>query len=470
MKLINILLGIIFFCQSFALYSQNGGPVTPTLFPSSDSDYKLIWEDEFNTFNNNKWEKANDFDHYGEAQVYLPSQVNINSGKLELTLQRLPTPYLSTNPSEWGCKRQWYYHNEYTPTNTYNIGYDFSSGYVSTLPKYKVPVNTYVEANVNIPHLQGFWPAFWLFGSNDLGNDEDYEEIDIFEMLGHKPSNICGTNTHIGQIGGDWLHNPNSIQLEDYSAPFSTSIYYANTNVTFGVKWTADEIEYYINGYLHTIKANNGIYNPKTLIFNFAVSYFSTNDNKPIPDLDANNKPMYQSDKTLPTSFTNATMKINWVKVWEYNTSFTPLTNKAPYIINPLKDVHNWYLNSAGDKMYNKLATIRWQIKNTIYNNSNYYCKIEYGTTASLGNVISSIPQVSGDHLYTIELDDLTPNTKYYYKVSVEGYGGTQPFPIIRSFITAPADDSQNAKFFAYGDTRANSDGGQIPHHDDVCG
>jgi len=282
MKKINFLLGFLLLVQSINVFGQGGGSnptnTPPFLNPSTNTDYQLIWEDNFNTFDNNRWIKANDFDHYGEAQVYLASQANSNAGRLELKLEKLSTPYVSQNPNEWGCKRQWFYSNKFIPPVTTPIGYDYKSGYVETTPKYKVPVNTYVEANITLPHLQGFWPAFWLFGNSDQGFDGDYQEIDIFEMLGHQSCSTMGTNTHTGFIdaNGDSQEQSNQldVNMTDFSVHPPTDLCYTNTPVTFGVKWTPDVIEFYVNGVLHETKANKGIYQPKTLILNFAISYF----------------------------------------------------------------------------------------------------------------------------------------------------------------------------------------------------
>jgi len=460
---------IILFTLFIFLFSGAYIVDAQTFDPNSNSNYKLIWEDNFNSFNNNIWNKANEFDHYGEAQVYLNSQSIVSSGYLNLKLEKLQTPFLSSNPTKWGCKRQWYYANEYLP-NTSTVGYKYKSGYISTTPLYKIPINTYVEARIKLPHQIGFWPAFWLFGSTDNNNPEDYEEIDIFEMLGHQAPYIVGTNTWIGRINNTNIGNQRDIELINHATHPPTVLSYADTFLIFGVDWKEDFIKYYVNGRLYETKINNGIYNPKKLILNFAISYFSTDSTKRIPDLDANNNPIYQANKILLPSFNNATMVIDWVKVWEYNTDTTLLNNKSPYIINPLNDTHNHYYNSNGDTLFKKMTTIRWQINNSVFNNSNYYCKMEYSTDSlNLTYSINNIPQISSDHLYSIKLTNLTPNTKYYYKVSVNGYNGSQPFFNIHSFISAPAEDAQNTMFYAYGDTRGSSRGKRPPNHNAVC-
>jgi len=109
--------------------------------------------------------------------------------------------------------------------------------------------------------------------------------------------------------------------------------------------------------------------------------------------------------------------------------TYAQSTRKAPYLIY------------TGD---NTKMQVLWQLTSTAT------CTIEWGTSTSysLGNVQTS--QYGNDHQHTYTIPNLTPGTKYYYRVTVnsETFAG--------SFYSAPNDNATSLKFFAYGDTRSH--------------
>lgn len=350
---------------------------------------------------------------------------------------------------------------------SYSIPYEYASGWINTTPKYNIAVGTYIEAAITLPHAIGFWPAYWLFGSNYLQKNEDYEEIDGFEMLGHKPSYTMGTNLVSGYLPGfppqgttafgyakSSFTIPRDVDIKDYSDSPPSNIYYANTELIFGMLYEMNTIKYYVNGMLQETKPNPGIYNPKTLILNFAISYFadtSTTGGGLIPNLDANGKPEYFPNTMLESNFTTATMKVNWVKVWEVSNDNIPPATKEPYVVNS----YNASVTAWGPVWNNTTATIMCQLNDNYYTNSDGLCKIEYGLdpNASYAN-IQHIPQSSSDHLYSITLNGLQSNTVYYYKVSVEG-ALSQLFDTIYSFRTSSQNTSNPFIFYGIGNTCA---------------
>jgi len=111
------------------------------------------------------------------------------------------------------------------------------------------------------------------------------------------------------------------------------------------------------------------------------------------------------------------------------NLTYAQSARKAPYLIY------------TGD---NTEMQVLWQLTSTTT------CTIEWGTSTSysIGNVQTS--QYGSDHQHTYTIPDLTPGTKYYYRVTMnpESYSG--------SFYSAPDASNTAIKFFAYGDTRSN--------------
>ena len=111
------------------------------------------------------------------------------------------------------------------------------------------------------------------------------------------------------------------------------------------------------------------------------------------------------------------------------NLVFPQLTRKAPYLI----------YNGNETEMQ-----VLWQLYSTDT------CRIDWGTDTlySLGS--AQTYEYGTDHQYTYTITNLTPATKYYYRVTAgqEVHTG--------NFRSAPDTNSDAVNFFVYGDTRSN--------------
>jgi len=107
------------------------------------------------------------------------------------------------------------------------------------------------------------------------------------------------------------------------------------------------------------------------------------------------------------------------------------------------------YLLFPGD---NTQMTVLWQLDGSAST------VIEWGTDTSysLGSINTS--EYGSDHQHRYVIPNLTPGTRYYYRVNVGGTYHTG------SFNAAPASSAENVKFLAYGDTRSYP-----ADHDAVC-
>jgi len=105
----------------------------------------------------------------------------------------------------------------------------------------------------------------------------------------------------------------------------------------------------------------------------------------------------------------------------------TPGTRKAPYLI----------YNDNNTEMQ-----VLWQLISTDT------CIIEWGTDTlySLGS--AQTYEYGGSHQHTYTITDLTPGSKYYYRVITDAQIHTG------SFRSAPDMDATSIRFTAYGDTR----------------
>lgn len=98
-----------------------------------------------------------------ELEWYLPQQVSVSDGALQLTADRREV------------------------SGSDGKSYPFASGMVTTgPPAYETPAKlafTYgkVEVRFKIPTGQGLWPAIWLLPASE----ESVPEIDMLEILGH---------------------------------------------------------------------------------------------------------------------------------------------------------------------------------------------------------------------------------------------------------------------------------------------
>lgn len=105
-----------------------------------------------------------------ELEWYLPEQVSVADGALQLTADRVPTIDSEGKP------------------------YDFRSGMVTTGPPPGTDEGpsklafTYgsVEARVRLPAGRGLWPALWLLPASR----ESRPEIDVLEVIGQEPDQL----------------------------------------------------------------------------------------------------------------------------------------------------------------------------------------------------------------------------------------------------------------------------------------
>lgn len=126
----------------------------------SHDEWELLWNDEYNgdCIDTDKW-TIEDWAAIknNELQYYSPNNVKVEDGVLKL------------------ISREERYK-----------GRDYTSGAVHTKDKFELLYGK-VEIRAKLPAGQGLFPAFWM-----MTNQEDswLPEIDIMEMLGHKPNKI----------------------------------------------------------------------------------------------------------------------------------------------------------------------------------------------------------------------------------------------------------------------------------------
>jgi calcineurin-like phosphoesterase family protein/purple acid phosphatase-like protein len=102
---------------------------------------------------------------------------------------------------------------------------------------------------------------------------------------------------------------------------------------------------------------------------------------------------------------------------------------KAPYLLFP----------GARDQM-----KVLWQLSVTATST------IEWGTDLSYTTGSAQNDEYGSDHQHAYTITGLVPVTKYYYRVTTQGFSRTG------SFLSAPEPDATRLEFMVYGDTRSN--------------
>jgi beta-glucanase (GH16 family) len=202
-------------CQS-AEQTELSSLAIPTPIPTPIAvreGWELVWHDEFDgkTINRSDWT----FDlggggwGNGEAQVYtdLPENARLEEGLLVIEARK--------ESNEQG-------------------GFEFTSARLKT-QGLKTFQYGRIEARIKVPAGAGFWPAFWMLGSNiDQVGWPDSGEIDIMEYVGKEPNLIMGTLHGPGYSGALGL---SSRSLQDY--PIADEFH------TYAVEWDKDQIRWF---------------------------------------------------------------------------------------------------------------------------------------------------------------------------------------------------------------------------------
>jgi len=228
-----ILICLFSFCKKSA--SDNITNQPPSNSPGDTSTYKLVWSDEFDeaTIDTSIWNFEIDGNGGGnhEQEYYQPQNATIENGNLVIT-----------------AKKE-------------TVGsHNYTSSRMTTQGKKEFEYGK-IEARIKIPVGQGFWPAFWLLGSNinSVGWPK-CGETDIMEHI-NTDSLIYGT-----------LHwdNNGHVQSGDTiaSTPSEYHVYSIEWNAT-SIKWFVDSVQY------HEVNITNNsteeFHQPFFILLNFAV-------------------------------------------------------------------------------------------------------------------------------------------------------------------------------------------------------
>ncbi len=184
--------------------------------PNRYDNMELVWEDEFNleALNEDDW-----------------------------------TFEIGNGSSGWGNNELEYYRKENTFFKEGNLviqareesfgGFQYTSSRIITKDKYEFNFGR-IDIRAVIPEGQGIWPALWMLGANinEVGWPK-CGEIDIMELVGHRPSTVHGT-VHYPNPNGDRVMTGTETSLAG-SKKFSQEFH------VFSLIWKEDSIQWLLD-------------------------------------------------------------------------------------------------------------------------------------------------------------------------------------------------------------------------------
>lgn len=161
---------------------------------------------------------------------------------------------IGSGTSGWGNNELQYYTNSadnVVVQNGYLIitakkeslgGANYTSARLKTKVNFEQKYGRF-EARVKLPTGKGLFPAFWMLGSNfDQVGWPQCGEIDIMEYIGSKPTEVFGTIHGPGFSAGNSISKKYSLLNSRFDTGFHV----------FGVEWTANHINWYIDDVLYS--------------------------------------------------------------------------------------------------------------------------------------------------------------------------------------------------------------------------
>lgn len=172
---------------------------------------KLVWHDEFDgvSLNQDWWVNETDVRVNNELQKYTyGDNVSVKDGLLTITAQKVGEEQV------YG---------------------DYTSGRIKTQGKKEFTYGR-MEIRAKVPNGLGTWPAIWMLGGDIYATDwPACGEIDIMEHVGFNPQKVH-SSLHSNSSYGN-TQNTGITTVETYDTDFHI----------YGVNWTPDKLEFYID-------------------------------------------------------------------------------------------------------------------------------------------------------------------------------------------------------------------------------
>lgn len=231
------------YTDDLELYDRGSGSLVE-LEPIEDTDYQLIWSDEFNgngAIDTTKWVNERGFQRNNEEQYYLPENLIQKDGNLVITGIREQYANENYNPSSSDYRKNREYAN-WTSGSIYTKGkFDFLYGRV--------------ECRAKITNLTGTWPAIWTVGQ--VAGEQSYGDPDLFTGCQTSEWPAAGEIDIMENYGGKILGNfavaaqnrwtakwdGRSVDVADFNDPNWVDKYH-----TWTLDWTEDKLRIFVDG------------------------------------------------------------------------------------------------------------------------------------------------------------------------------------------------------------------------------
>jgi beta-glucanase (GH16 family) len=295
--------------------------------PVNDNHWIIqdYYSDEFDFLNLDKWTVKDHTDHWGKPYLFLDSNVVVDGGMLQITVQNEDYRCPSAFVDQWHCVSQY---------NDSSFVYHFTSGWIES--KKDLPAinyyysHGYVEARIKMRYEYGLNQAFWTYMSH---GGIFSEEIDIFEMTESNTS-VQGTNLHYFYTAGhtekveceytsydtrkhcldDTLscsENPYCICMAKgcyaYHPPIPS---YEDTWRVFGLEWNNNKLIWYCDGKVIRNSPNTGMHDPAKFIMDIG---------------------MRKNNMPDTATFTTRTMYVDWIHFYKLDTAYNESINAINY-------------------------------------------------------------------------------------------------------------------------------------------
>lgn len=254
----------------------------------------LVWSDEFNTngpIDQSKW----------FHQTQIPAGGNWFNNEVQHYTNRLSNSFVSDGNLNIVAKKEVFTDQGYTKQYTsarLNSKFAFTYGRV--------------DIRAKVPNNQGTWPALWLLGKNVNEDGGFFDsnfgttswpacgELDIMEhgIFSNQPINYVGAAIHTPSSFGN-TQNKGGIQLGDISQNY----------YVYSMNWSPNQISFLIDGVVF-YTYNPAVKNASTWPFD-ADQFFLLNI------------AMGGFAGAIPANFTQTSMMIDYIRVYQNNTADT---------------------------------------------------------------------------------------------------------------------------------------------------
>ncbi|WP_138224674.1 carbohydrate binding domain-containing protein [Paenibacillus algicola] len=289
----------------------NPGSGNPQPEPGDESDWTLVWSDEFDGTGSN---------------------LDVNGVNLDLWDYQLGTG-AEYGLDGWGNNEQQYYRAENAKVENGSLiiearndgygGKPYTSSRLYTQPTFTKKYGRF-EARMKLPVGSGFWPAFWMMpADNRYGGWAASGEIDIMEARGRLPGEVGGT-IHYGE---SWPLNRST--GAEYHFPEGTDI---SDFHTYAVEWEPGVLRWYVDGELYQELTNWDSWG-KNMPAKYAFPAPFDQEFYLILNLAVGGN--YDGGRNPDASLLPSTMEVDYVRVYEltgrpYNTPVEPQVLAEP--------------------------------------------------------------------------------------------------------------------------------------------